>query len=101
MRGSTWCPGSICTDWSVLTARANRTRSDGVVHRPTAPEALPGLAWSYSGGGYLIVAQAICDITGLAFDEAMAELVLGPTDMGASTFRQPLPASLERENAHR
>lgn len=66
---------------------------------PVAVEALPGLAWEYSGGGYLIVAQVICDITGLAFDEAMAELVLGPAGMTASTFRQPLPAWLEHAAA--
>ena len=66
---------------------------------PVVLEALPGLAWAYSGGGYLVVAQVICDITGLAFDEAMAELVLGPAGMAASTFRQPLPGSLEHAAA--
>jgi CubicO group peptidase (beta-lactamase class C family) len=66
---------------------------------PVVLEALPGLAWAYSGGGYLIVAQVICEITGLAFDEAMAELVLGPAAMAASTFRQPLPDWLERAAA--
>jgi CubicO group peptidase (beta-lactamase class C family) len=62
---------------------------------PVTIEALPGLTWSYSGGGYLITAQVICDVTGLAFHEAMAELVLEPVGMTASTFRQPLPSSLE------
>jgi CubicO group peptidase (beta-lactamase class C family) len=62
---------------------------------PVVMEALPGLGWAYSGGGYLIVAQVICDITGLAFDEAMAELVLDPAGMTGSTFVQPLPALLE------
>ena len=66
---------------------------------PVVLVALPGLTWAYSGGGYLVVAQAICDITGLGFDEAMAELVLGPAGMAASTFRQPLPGSLERAAA--
>ena len=62
---------------------------------PVAFEALPGLTWSYSDGGDLVVAQVICDVTGLAFAEAMAELVLEPVGMTASTFRQPLPSSLE------
>jgi CubicO group peptidase (beta-lactamase class C family) len=66
---------------------------------PVIVEALPGLSWAYSGGGYLIVAQVICDITGLAFDEAMTELVLGPAGMTASTFCQPLPARLEHAAA--
>ena len=62
---------------------------------PVVLEALPGLTWAYSGGGYLIAAQVICDATGMAFDEAMTELVLEPVGMTASTFRQPLPDSLE------
>jgi CubicO group peptidase (beta-lactamase class C family) len=66
---------------------------------PVVLEALPGLTWAYSGGGYLIVAQVICDITGLAFDKAMAELVLGLAGMTASTFRQPLPTRLEHTAA--
>ena len=45
---------------------------------PVGLAALPGLTWAYSGGGYLITAQVICDVTGLAFAEAMAELVLDP-----------------------
>jgi hypothetical protein len=66
---------------------------------PVVLEALPGLTWAYSGGGYLIVAQVVCDITGLAFDEAVAQLVLRPAGMTASTFRQPLPGGLERTAA--
>ena len=49
---------------------------------PLVLDALPGLTWAYSGGGYLVVAQAICDVTGLGFAEAMAELVLGPAEHG-------------------
>lgn len=67
---------------------------------PVVLEALPGLTWAYSGGGYQIVAQVVCDVTGQAFDEATAELVLGPAGMTASTFRQPLPARLERAAAY-
>jgi CubicO group peptidase (beta-lactamase class C family) len=66
---------------------------------PIVVEALPGLGWSYSGGGYQVVAQVICDVTGLRFDEAMTGLVLGPAGMIASTFRQPLPAALEQAAA--
>lgn len=62
---------------------------------PVVMDALPGLAWAYSGGGYQIVAQVIGELTGLAFADAMAELVLGPAGMTASTFRQPLPDSME------
>jgi CubicO group peptidase (beta-lactamase class C family) len=66
---------------------------------PVVLDALPGLSWAYSGGGYQVVARLICDITGLGFDEAMADLVLGPAGMTASTFCQPLPAGLEQTAA--
>ena len=62
---------------------------------PVVLDALPGLAWAYSGGGYLIVAQLICDITGLGFDEAMAELVLG----GRHDREHVLPAASGRAGA--
>lgn len=77
------------------TSPTSPTSPAAPVAAPVTIEALPGLTWSYSGGGYLIVAQVICDVTGLAFHEAMAELVLAPVGMTASTFRQPLPSSLE------
>ena len=44
---------------------------------PVVLEALPGLTWSYSGGGYLIVAQVICDVTGLVLDDATGSMHSG------------------------
>ena len=35
------------------------------------------------------MAEVICDVTGLAFDEAMADLVLRPLEMSASTSASP------------
>jgi CubicO group peptidase (beta-lactamase class C family) len=55
---------------------------------------LPGVMWNYSSGGYLVVQLLISELTGLAFPEAMAELVLGPLGMSSTTFQTPLPGRL-------
>lgn len=49
--------------------------------------------FSYSGGGFAIVQQLIADVTGTGFAEAARELVLGPLEMSASSFDEPLAAS--------
>jgi len=51
-------------------------------------------AFGYSGGGYAIIQQLICDITGLPFARAARSLALEPLGMTRSTFEQPLPDSL-------
>ncbi len=68
--------------------------------RPIEVEALPGLHWFYSGGGYQVLAQLICDVTGLSYPDAVAELVLRPLGMSASTAVQTLPDT-QRANAAR
>jgi len=52
--------------------------------------ALPNVMWNYSSGGYLVVQLLISELTGLAFPEAMTELVLGPLGMSSTTFQTPL-----------
>jgi len=105
VRGLLAHAAAVSGGWGDGSARGEPVPSltDVLAGTATAPpivlEALPGLAWSYSGGGYLVTAQVICDVTGLPFDEAMGELVLGPVGMAASTFRQPLPAPLEHAAA--
>jgi CubicO group peptidase (beta-lactamase class C family) len=54
---------------------------------------LPGTRFRYSGGGYCIVQQLLCDVRGQPFPELMRELVLDPIGMAHSTFEQPLPAT--------
>jgi CubicO group peptidase (beta-lactamase class C family) len=54
---------------------------------------LPGTRFRYSGGGYCIVQQLLCDVRGQPFPELMRELVLDPIGMAQSTFAQPLPAA--------
>lgn len=51
---------------------------------------LPKGAFSYSGGGYQIAQLLAEDISGQPFTTLMHELLLGPLDMNASTFSQPI-----------
>ena len=54
--------------------------------------ARPGALTQYSGGGTTIVQQLVVDVTGRAFDELMADLVLRPFGMVDSAYDQPLAA---------
>ena len=60
---------------------------------PIRVDTTPGTAWSYSGGGYVIVQQLLEDVTGTPFATLMRDTVLVPTGMTASSFDQPLPAT--------
>ncbi len=46
----------------------------------------PGTEYRYSGGGYLILLQAMIDVIGKPFPEIMKELVLGPAGMDRSSY---------------
>lgn len=59
----------------------------------------PFAAYKYSGGGTVIVQQALTDLSGRPFAEFMRETVLGPLNMNDSTFDQPLPAAREAQAA--
>lgn len=64
---------------------------DGLKPAVTAPirvERIPGEAFQYSGGGYLIVQQLLSDAMGKAFPILMRELVLRPLGMDRSSFEQ-------------
>ena len=60
-------------------------------------EAIPGSRWRYSGGGYLLIQQALEDTTQTPFRKLMREAVLGPAGMSSSTFDLFTPA--ERSGA--
>jgi CubicO group peptidase (beta-lactamase class C family) len=62
--------------------------------KPVRIDTPPGSAWSYSGGGYTVVQQAMIDRAGKPFAELLAETVLAPLGMKDSSFSQPLPAAL-------
>ncbi|GAB3569590.1 hypothetical protein GCM10027578_24280 [Spirosoma luteolum] len=57
-------------------------------------DTMPGLRWSYSGGGYVLLQQALEDVTGQPLATFMQQTVLAPLGMTHSTFEQPLPTSL-------
>jgi CubicO group peptidase (beta-lactamase class C family) len=62
---------------------------DGSPPANTAPirvVARPGAAYSYSGGGYVILQRALMDLDGLAFEALMRKRVLNPLGMTASSF---------------
>lgn len=61
---------------------------------PIRVDEVPGTAWRYSGGGYVIVEQLLEDVTGIPFQQLMRIDVLEPLGMAHSTFDQPLPPSL-------
>jgi CubicO group peptidase (beta-lactamase class C family) len=60
---------------------------------------LPGVQWSYSGGGYVVVQQLIEDVTGQTYSSFLQDVVLGPIGMSHSTYEQPLPRNLRDDAA--
>ena len=67
---------------------------------PIRVDLIPGTQERYSGGGYVIVQQAVLDVTGQAFPEYMRSHVLEALGMSASTFEQPLPPARQPWAAH-
>lgn len=61
---------------------------------PIVVDILPGSAFRYSGGGYLIAQQLVIDTTHESFAKYMHDAVLEPLGMSDSTFEQPLPSDL-------
>jgi CubicO group peptidase (beta-lactamase class C family) len=56
----------------------------------------PGSRHRYSGGGYTVLQQLVCDVTNKQFPAIMDETVLAPVGMKNSTYQQPLPRAKER-----
>jgi len=57
-------------------------------------DTIPGTAFRYSGGGYVIMQLMMTDVTGQGFPTLMHSLVLSPLGMAHSTYQQPLPPNL-------
>jgi len=66
---------------------------------PVNPVRRPGTAYSYSGGGYIVLQLLLTDVARRPFAALARELVLDPTGMASSTFEQPLPDSLRSSAA--
>ena len=62
---------------------------------PIVVDLVPGSQFRYSGGGYLVMQQAVQDVTGLAYSEFIRQRVLQPIGMSESTYEYPLPDSLQ------
>ncbi len=60
---------------------------------PVVSDTVPGTRSQYSGGGYVVMQQAITDVTGETFPAFMQKTVLTPLGMTHSTYEQPLPES--------
>ncbi len=64
---------------------------------PIRVDMIPGTQWRYSGGGYTVMQLLVEDVSGVPFDQYLAEHVLQPIGMKLSTYQQPLPASRQSE----
>jgi len=58
---------------------------------PVIVDIAPGTAWRFSGGGYMVMQQAMEDVTGTPFATLMDSLVFVPLGMTQSSYIQPLP----------
>lgn len=56
---------------------------------PVLVDQLPGTAFRYSGGGYIIAQQVVTDTTKAQLPELMRELIFGPLGMRNSSYSQP------------
>jgi CubicO group peptidase (beta-lactamase class C family) len=61
---------------------------------PIRVDIVPGTAYRYAGGGYMIVQQLLEDVTGEPFPDIVRSSVLEPWGMTTSTFESPLPETL-------
>ncbi|WP_369932981.1 serine hydrolase domain-containing protein [Xanthomonas tesorieronis] len=61
---------------------------------PVVVDAPVGERYRYSGGGYTVMQQLLVDVGGKPFPELLRDSVLAPLRMDASSYMQPLPASL-------
>jgi CubicO group peptidase (beta-lactamase class C family) len=67
--------------------------------RPLFMERPPMTAMEYSGGGVLLMQQALVDARGRAFEDILRDDVLKPIGMADSTFEQPLRPQRDRHAA--
>ena len=54
----------------------------------------PGLVQSYSSWDYALLGRAIGQVTGLPYEDVVAELLFAPLGMENSTYAQPLPPEI-------
>lgn len=76
------------TPLQVIAGQSPSTTGPVLFARP------PYQAFKYSGGGTIIMQQALMDVTGVPFAELMQSQILGPLGMTNSSYDQPPPASV-------
>ncbi|WP_103018846.1 serine hydrolase [Salinibacter altiplanensis] len=67
---------------------------------PVRLDTIPGTAFRYSGGGYMVAQVLMQDVTGDRFAPMMEREVFDPLGMYRSTYEQPLSEHLEQVAAH-
>lgn len=60
---------------------------------------IPGTKEQYSNPGYSIIQKLLMDVRGDSFDNLLDQLVLQPSGMADSSFRQPMPQRLQSRRA--
>ncbi|MBA2709309.1 MAG: beta-lactamase family protein [Tatlockia sp.] len=63
--------------------------------KPIQVTTKPGQKFSYSGGGYIVVQQALIDVYHSTFTQLMQDSILAPLNMTSSSFQQPLPKTVK------
>jgi len=66
----------------------------GTDSRPVVVNSEPNREFRYSGGGYLVVQQAMMNVTGQAFAAFTEQTIFRKLGMTRTTFAQPLPDRL-------
>jgi CubicO group peptidase (beta-lactamase class C family) len=61
---------------------------------PVRRDGPPRQVHRYSGGGFMVLQQLMEDVTGRAFAELVADLVLSPAQMATATYVQPTRKSV-------
>jgi len=66
---------------------------------PVFMERAPMVAYEYSGGGVLVMQQALADARGRPFEDIMRDDVLAPIGMTRSSYQQPISPEHDRNAA--
>ena len=67
--------------------------------RAQQPTAAPGEAWEYNNTGYLLLGAIVEKVTGKAWDQAVAEAVTRPLNLGTIDTRTPTMTTYDGDDA--
>lgn len=69
------------------------------INKPATPEFTPGLKWSYSNIGYVVIQLVLEDMLGKDLEEIAGEVIFDPLGMDSSTFYYPLSPTMRHREA--